>query len=174
VLRAILAALYCELGRVDEARELFGAEAANDFADFPYDFLWLYSLATYAEVCARLGDVEPAGRLYEHLAPWHQQIACFSFSTRGAVALYLGMLATVLTRYDQAEDHFSEAMEIHERLRAPYWIACTRLEWARMLLARRQPGDAERARDLVGQALATARELGLANVERRAVELLEQ
>jgi hypothetical protein len=52
-------------------------------------------------------------------------------------------------------------------------LARTRLEWARMLLTRRQPGDADRARELLGQALLTARELGLATVERRAVELLE-
>jgi hypothetical protein len=42
-----------------------------------------------------------------------------------------------------------------------------------MLLARRQPGDVDRARELLGQALAAARELGLTNVERRAVELLQ-
>jgi hypothetical protein len=41
-----------------------------------------------------------------------------------------------------------------------------------MLLTRAEPGDAHRARELLDQALATARELGLANVERRAVELL--
>jgi hypothetical protein len=51
-------------------------------------------------------------------------------------------------------------------------LARTRLEWARMLLARRRPEDADRARDLLDPALATARELGLGNVERRAVELL--
>jgi hypothetical protein len=55
---------------------------------------------------------------------------------------------------------------------APTWLARTHLEWARMLLMRRQPGDVERARELLGQALATARELGLGTVERRAVELL--
>lgn len=52
------------------------------------------------------------------------------------------------------------------------WLARTRLEHARMLLDRRQAGDADQARELLGQALATARELGSANVERRAVELL--
>jgi hypothetical protein len=51
-------------------------------------------------------------------------------------------------------------------------LAHTRLEWARMLLARRQPADAERARELLGQAMATARELGLAKIEREAAGLL--
>jgi hypothetical protein len=40
-----------------------------------------------------------------------------------------------------------------------------------MLVARKGSGDAERARDLLGQAVVTAWELGLANVERRAAEL---
>ncbi|HKN40250.1 MAG TPA: hypothetical protein VJ456_14235 [Acidimicrobiia bacterium] len=42
-----------------------------------------------------------------------------------------------------------------------------------MLLARPGPRDAERARELLGNALTTARELGLGNVERRAVALLQ-
>jgi len=42
-----------------------------------------------------------------------------------------------------------------------------------MLLARRQAGDADRARELLGQALTTARELGHAKVERDAVALLQ-
>ncbi|HKO85604.1 MAG TPA: hypothetical protein VJ140_13840 [Actinomycetota bacterium] len=40
-----------------------------------------------------------------------------------------------------------------------------------MLLVRRQAGDAERALELLGQAIVTARELGLGTVERRAVAL---
>jgi hypothetical protein len=43
-----------------------------------------------------------------------------------------------------------------------------------MLLIRQEPGDADRARELLRQARDTARELGLANVERRAVRLLEE
>jgi hypothetical protein len=41
-----------------------------------------------------------------------------------------------------------------------------------MLLNRHGPGDAQRARELLGQALDVARQLGLANIERRAVQLL--
>ena len=46
------------------------------------------------------------------------------------------------------------------------------LEWARMLLARRESADPERARELLARALDTARELALANIERQAAELL--
>ncbi len=45
---------------------------------------------------------------------------------------------------------------------------CARGSWRR-----RRSGDAERARELLGKALATARRLGLTNVERRASALLQ-
>ena len=53
-------------------------------------------------------------------------------------------------------------------------LARTRLEWARTLLTRGEPGDREQAGLLLGQALATARDLGLGGVERQAVALLQK
>jgi hypothetical protein len=37
-----------------------------------------------------------------------------------------------------------------------------------------QQGEAERSRELLGEALATARNLGFGNIERRAVALLNR
>jgi hypothetical protein len=61
-----------------------------------------------------------------------------------------------------------------ERIGAPAWLARTRLEWAGMLSPRDEPGDAQKAADLLGRAFSTARELGMANVERRAAERLRR
>jgi hypothetical protein len=167
--RALLAALYCELGKRDEAERLLRLDAVEGFARFPYDLFWLYGLAVYAEVCATLHQREPARELYDRLAPWHRQLPTVpQVVNGGAVALYLGMLATVLGRLDGAESHFSEAMEIHERLRAPYWIGRTHLEHARMLLARGGPGDASRAGALPDQVQATAVRYGFAALTRQA------
>jgi hypothetical protein len=43
-----------------------------------------------------------------------------------------------------------------------------------MLLLRSQPGDTDRARELLSQALATAQDLGLTKVERDIVALLHE
>ena len=96
----------------------------------------------------------------------------FPGAAAGPVAHYLGLLATTLDRYDEADTYYQQAAGIEERIGAPAWLARTRLEWARMLLARNGPGDAERGRNLVSQALETAQKLGLGTIERRAVELL--
>ena len=63
---------------------------------------------------------------------------------------------------------------MHERIGAPYWLAVTRVDWAKMLLRRDQPGDHDRARVMLEQALATAREYGFGGVERDATRLLEE
>ena len=112
--------------------------------------------------------------LYDLLLPYAQRVSGQGIVWIGAVAHYLGLLARTLGDTAGAEAHFADAAAIHQRIDAPIWLARTRLEWARMLLARRHPGDAERARQLLGDALAPARELGLGNVERRAVALLAQ
>jgi hypothetical protein len=67
---------------------------------------------------------------------------------------------------------FAAAAATHERIGALTWLARTRLEWARMLLARRGAGDADRARELLTQTLTSAQELDLGNIERAAAVLL--
>ena len=82
------------------------------------------------------------------------------------------LLSTTVGDWQEGEARFGAAAATHDRIGAAAWLARTRLEWARMLLTRAEPGDGDRAHDLLGQALATARDLGLANIERGALELL--
>jgi hypothetical protein len=88
------------------------------------------------------------------------------------VAHYLGVLAATFGDFDEAQRRFAVAAATHERIGAPAWLARTRVEWARMLLTRAEPGDTEQAHGLLAQALATARDRGLTNIERRAGELV--
>jgi DNA-binding SARP family transcriptional activator len=169
--RAFLALAYCELDRDGDARRVFEPLAAT-LADLPLDNEWIYVLTTSAAVCAHLGDRPVAAGLMDVLAPYPEHITGTGTFRAGSVSHYLGMLATTLGHFDEAQDRYSAAADTHQRIGAPAWLARTRLEWARMLLARGGPGDAERARELLGQALHTARELGLASVGRRAAGLL--
>ncbi|MCA1843897.1 MAG: hypothetical protein LC792_12080, partial [Actinobacteria bacterium] len=167
---ALFALTFSELGRPDEARAFIEDLRPDGFSALPGMFR-LYYLTRFAEACACLGDADRAAVLYDLLAPHRGIIATAQADTSGAVDHYLGLLAVTLGR-PAAANHFTDAARVHAAFPAPTLLARTRLEWARMLLTRRRPGDAEHARQLLGQALATARELGLANVERQAVELL--
>lgn len=170
--RARLALLHCELDRPDQARAVLEAPATGDLDRLPRDWAWLAVVSLWAAVCTYLGDAPRAAVLYDLLRPYAKRLATSAVRPNPSVSHYLGMLATTLGRFEDAEAHFATAAATHEAIGAPAWLARTRLEWARLLLARRQAGDVDRARLLLGQALDTARELGLANVERRAVQLL--
>jgi hypothetical protein len=63
---------------------------------------------------------------------------------------------------------------MHERIGARALLERTRVAWAEMLVARGRSTDGGRIRELLGLAITTARELGLAGVERRATALLSE
>jgi uncharacterized protein HemY len=101
-------------------------------------------------------------------------MVAFGGGVSGNVAFYLGLLATTVGDWAEAEARFAAAEATHERIEAPNWLARTRLEWGRMLLARSEPGDREGAENLLRLTLAAARERSLPNIERDAVELLSR
>lgn len=170
--RAALALALCEIGRHDEARPLVTELTDGAFVDAPYHYLSLLGLTMVAAAVGALGDRTLAKPTYEQLLPHSAAIPCSGLVAIGSVHHYLGCLASVLGRFRDSEIHFAAAAATHDRIGAPTWLARTRLEWARMLLARLEPGDADRSGELIGQALAAGRDLGMAKVERDAAALL--
>jgi hypothetical protein len=144
-----------------------------DYSVYGMGWSVLATLLTTAAV--RRGISEATGTLYDLLLPYAALNAqnCGAVTFDGSYAHHLGTLAASLARWDQAEEHLADAAAMHQRMGAHAYLARTRLEWGTMLLTRRRPGDAERARKLLGQALATARDLGLENVTRRGLALLD-
>ncbi|MGH8973161.1 MAG: AAA family ATPase [Acidimicrobiia bacterium] len=173
IVRSYLTLLYCEIDDVEQARRHF-EEFAADLGVVAVDVAWMRTMTALAEACAYLGDAPRAAELYPMLTPYADQFSAAAGGLGGAVAHHLGLLAGTLGRYDDAEAHFAGAAETHDRIKALAWLARTRLEWARMLLTPGQSGDLARARNLLGDALDSARELGLGTVERRAATLLER
>lgn len=160
--RCALAGIYAELGRAADARRELEALARADFADLPRDPFWLLNLSTLSTVAALLGDAPRARLLYALLLPYADRCVVGSvLMCHGSAERPLGQLATALSRYDDAERHFEQAIETNTRIRSPLWTAHTCHDYARMLLARGRPGDGERALGLAEEALATAEELGL-------------
>jgi sugar phosphate isomerase/epimerase len=90
----------------------------------------------------------------------------------GPVTHDLGLLATVLERYDEAEEHFAVAVEVQDRMGAQGMVVHTRLAWARMLLRRAGTNDASKARTLLEEAKVGAREVKIPAIEARIDELL--
>jgi tetratricopeptide (TPR) repeat protein len=166
--QTVLAVAACRSDRADDARRALDRLSLDSI---PFDPWWLLSVTNLATVAAYLGDTACAAGLEAALRPYVGQAVPYANQPSPSVAHQLGLMATTLSRYDEADRYFGDASRIHERIGAAHWLARTRLEWARMLLTRRDPGDSERAHQLLDQALAVAEELGLEKVACRTREL---
>jgi tetratricopeptide (TPR) repeat protein len=124
----------------------------------------------WGDACCRLGLADRARELYEPLEPCSRQIAAAGSNVWGSFDWALGILATTLERYEQAEIHFAVAAEIEERLGTPLLLARTRASWARALIARGRPEDLDRAQQMLEQAEETAERLGGGLVAREVAD----
>jgi class 3 adenylate cyclase/tetratricopeptide (TPR) repeat protein len=171
-LRAAIPAMLHEIGRVDEAHEWVAAEAAGGF-DFPFDITWGSCVVDALDGAASAGSLDAAHVLVEKVRPYADQLAAPTATVvKGAIARPLARCATLLGDYEQAEEWFGIAHDIHTRLQAPFWTALGQLDHADLCLARRADGDNERSRELATTATATADEYGCAGLTRRAERLL--
>lgn len=172
--RAVAALCLADVGRLEEARVMLEAETRLGFPGTA-DFLVANYFALWSRVAARFEDRVAAGAIYERLRGWPPHLVVFfGCSFDAAIAHFLGTLAVVLGRYDDACGHFQEALEVHERLRAPALVAETRLEMASALLARNGKGERAQAEQLLRTALDLAAEYGCTRVERLARARLDR
>jgi class 3 adenylate cyclase/tetratricopeptide (TPR) repeat protein/ABC-type transport system involved in cytochrome c biogenesis ATPase subunit len=169
-----LALMYAELGMLAEARAELEHLARDAFAGIPEDASWLNCMAMLAEVCHAVADTAHANTLYQLMHPHAggnvvapPLVACY-----GAMARHLGLLATTMRRWEDAERHYEAALELNARQGGRPWVAHTQHAYAGMLLARGEAG--ERAAALNAAALATARELGMQGLAARAAALQER
>jgi hypothetical protein len=172
VYTAALALAHAEADRTQKVRRLMEEFAAAGF-DLPMDEVWIVGMACYAGAAVAVRDATYAGPLFDQLAPWADQLAANSTTALGPVSYYLGGLATILRRYDEADGYFTQAAAFNDRVGAKFFAAQTDLSWGKMLAERDAPGDAEKARDLLSKSQTAAAAHGYGNVERRAGAALQ-
>ena len=168
-----LALMYCNLDHREECLAIFETLAVDRFALVPQDSLLVAKLAYLSEVCAYLGDVDRAAILYQSLLPYDTRTVVVGGATvcYGAAARYLGILARTMSEWDKAEQHFQEAMELDERMRAWPWLAHSRYEYATMLLSMGRAGDRERANVLLNEAIDAAKRMNMSYLSEKVADL---
>jgi hypothetical protein len=81
----------------------------------------------------------PRSRL---LLPYAERcVVLFGLLCLGAVSRLLGLLATTLSRYEEADRHFEQALKKNAQMRSPLWVAHTEHDYAHsnaLVHARRQ------------------------------------
>jgi hypothetical protein len=161
-----------ERGDRSAAAAELARHSGSGFEDIPRDLFWVLRLCSLAEACVVTDDQACARRLYELMLPFGDRNAVsYTQQPFGPVALRLGMLATMLDRWDEADGHFDTALACCDRLGARAIRARVLLEYGRALLARSGEGDAARAGALLDEARRLGEDLGLDGILSRAAAL---
>ncbi len=174
--RAALAHVYAEAGRVDEARAEIGRLSRDDVRAMPHVRSGPLLMRELTHAHAILGDTTHAATLYALLLPYARQLMVDKDAPicLGSGSLLLGLLAHLMGRWDDALRHLDDALAAHERICSRPWIANTQTATAAVLLARQAPGDRERAGTLLAEVLPTTEQLGMRRLQRQALALREQ
>jgi DNA-binding CsgD family transcriptional regulator len=172
--RAWLARVLRGLGRVDEASATWNSLLPHLDAFPRYTPEWIINLTTNAEFCVLLDRWDLAGRTYADLLPFADRLATAGAHTasRGPVSLYLGQLATLIEDWDAADKHLATALHLATAMGSPPFEAAARVEIARLLLARRRPGDTARAEAHLEAAIHVTLDLGMWPLAAEASALL--
>ena len=171
---ASLAQAYAEGHHTDQAAALLEQFTQADF-DLTMDQTWCPATVLYADAAIAVGESKFAGPILDRLEPFAEQMASAgAVANLGPICYYLGGLATVLGRYDDADSYFARSAAMTARIGDKFFTARTDLLWGQMLAERNRPGDTARARDLLSKAQAAASAHGYAGVERRATQALQE
>jgi tetratricopeptide (TPR) repeat protein len=105
--------------------------------------------------------------LYELLLPYRDLAIVVGNASvcLGAAARFLGQLASLMGRWDDAEAHFRRAMELDARMAARTWLPHSQFQYSRMLFRRGRPGDTASANELLDAAAKAASDLGLRGLQ---------
>jgi hypothetical protein len=150
--------------------------ARHGLSGLPRDIHWLPCAALHAEACGILGDPAWAAPVYRELKPYGERMVVFGYGAGswGSVSRSLGLLATAMSRWDEAEEHFRMALDRELRCGARPWVAWTLLAYARMLVRQGRVSDRDRAVSLAGGAKEIGSALGMAKLSGAASELMAQ
>jgi DNA-binding SARP family transcriptional activator len=129
----------------------------------PNGFAWWYGLVGAIEALAVIGERDRAASLY----PLIRELKATTGATVALGPPYhlydriAGIAAAARRHWDMAEEHFRAALRQAEELPSVIEGAETRRWYARMLLERDAPGDGDRARTLVEEAMPIYERVGM-------------
>ncbi len=159
----LLAVMYAETGRGDDALELLESHLNDDFRELQHGTILSsgFHFCLIGDVAIVLNHREMAQTIYDRLSSLSGIYIRLTSNYLGSADRTLGAMAGILGRHDEAESHFEAAIDLDMRLGALGWLPRTQCDYARMLLARSAPDDRAKALALLDEAMQTSQRLGL-------------
>jgi DNA-binding CsgD family transcriptional regulator len=160
-------------GRRDAALAYYD-QARGSLRRVPRDARWMPTMVFLTEVSSRFDDRETAQICYRELLPFQDRFSASgggSVVCQGSVALFLGMAAMTLGRFDDGEGHLRRAIQRNTAAGVRPWAARAELGLAELL--HRQGRGLGQALDLAQGAARTATALGMRVLRARAQAVID-
>jgi len=172
--RCGLAAFLAESGHRERAARELRWIARDGLSEVPREMNRLLCTVLLAEVCGILNDAGWAAIVYRQLKPYKNRLVVFGYGVGswGSVSRALGILATTMSRWAEAEEHFKTALGLEMRSGMQPWVAWTMLAYGRMLVVQGRISDRDRADELASAARRIGTTLGMARLSDEASGLL--
>jgi hypothetical protein len=157
-------AITClSVDREDEARAILHQGADERFERIPVDYTWMTTVIGYAVLAVELQDAASAAELYPILEPYAGEVAFSGVTSQGPISAYLGKLASLLGRHDDADAYLHRALDVTLAFGWRYHEATTLVALARSQHRRTGTLDGD-AVQWLDDAEAIATERGLDGV----------
>lgn len=119
-------AIVCAaVGQIEVAREVLTEGLTTRFSEISVDNIWMTSVLGYAVLAIELADADAAAQLLPLIEPFVADVAFNGVTSHGPVAAYVGKLASLLGKHDDAEEHLLSALDIASAFRWTYHRATT-------------------------------------------------
>ncbi len=173
--KCVLAFCLSEL-KSSEAQLVFDALAHDGFDKLPQNETWAIAMSMLSIASINLLDCERASELYELSLPGreHFTIVGYGVMSFGSRARELGNLASLMGRFEEAEEHFELSISQNRRTGAVPWVAHSQYDYAQMLMLQRNPARLDQIRGLVAEAQRVASQLGMVRLKLQIAELIKE
>jgi DNA-binding NarL/FixJ family response regulator len=158
-------------GRIDDVRAAVAANPALAAAAEPLDSYNVEPYCALIEIADRLRDAGLAARPYSALRDAVERGVVVTGGLAFVVPRILGLAAALNGWWNEAEQHFQEALAVATQGGLRPELARTYLDYAAALTARNQHGDRQRASELLQRALHGFHGLEMRPFVERANEL---
>jgi hypothetical protein len=134
----------------------------DDLRGLDQNYSWMFTVCGLAVAAARTQHAPIASGVYDVLRPYEERFSTVGFAAfHGTVQHYLGSLATVLGRYEEAITRLEQALAEHRRLGVLPYVALTASELAVALRSRNDDASSQRAAALEAEVAQLADDLDL-------------
>jgi tetratricopeptide (TPR) repeat protein len=159
-----------------EAIRLFDEFAEFGFDNLPLNETWAVAMQMLSSACVNIGDHSSALQLYQLSLPgkMHHTIVGYGVMSFGSRARELGNLASLMGRFEEAEEHFELAISQNRKTGAAPWVARSQFDYAQMLARQRDPAVKDRIRELIADAQQAADRLGMVRLKLQVADLVKE